>query len=49
MLSAFIHPGDTYAWMNLTIIGSDNYDDHKLPSVATHDLEHAGHDSYLAL
>ena len=25
------------------------YEDHKLPSVATRDLEHAGHDSYLAL
>ena len=26
-----------------------NYEDHKLPSVATRDLEHAGHDSYFAL
>ena len=25
------------------------YEDHKLPSVATRDVEHAGHDSYLAL
>ena len=25
------------------------YEDHKLPSVTTRDLEHAGHDSYLAL
>ena len=25
------------------------YEDHKLPSVGTRDLEHAGHDSYLAL
>ena len=26
-----------------------NYEDHKLPSVATHDLEHAGHDSHSKL
>ena len=25
------------------------YEDHKLPSVATRNFEHAGHDSYLAL
>ena len=35
--------------MFIKIISSYNYEDHKLPSVATRDLEHAGHDSYLAL
>ena len=29
------------------VCGCDKYEDHKLPSVATRDLEHAGHDSYL--
>ena len=30
-------------------LGAAMYIDHKLPSVATRDLEHAGHDLYLAL
>ena len=29
--------------------GSVKYEDHKLPSVVTRDLQHAEHDSYLAI
>ena len=39
------HPVPLYIIRALSL----SYEDHKLPSVATRDLEHVGHDSYLAL